>query len=144
MTTRYAVVREARSWLRTPFGHRQQLKGCGVDCAHLLTGVYEPLQLIEIVDMPWYPRDWFLHCKREDGTLYADILDKHMVRVAQAELGDVVGLRYGRCRVAHAGIVVSDEWMVAATPAGVGLVEWKHGDVAGRVTDAWSPRSWHV
>ena len=76
----------------------------------------------------------FLHCKREDGTLYADILDKYMTRVAQAEPGDVVGLRYAGHAAAMSrtrGFVASDEYIVAATPAGVGLVDGNTVIVAG-------------
>lgn len=39
------VVRQARTWLNTPYHHQGRLKGVGVDCAGLIIGVAHELQL---------------------------------------------------------------------------------------------------
>jgi hypothetical protein len=38
---RAAVVKEALTWLGTPYHHHARVKGVGVDCARLLCAVYE-------------------------------------------------------------------------------------------------------
>lgn len=39
------IVRQARTWLNTPYHHQGRLKGVGVDCAGLIIGVAHELQL---------------------------------------------------------------------------------------------------
>lgn len=39
MTTRADVVREARTWLKTPWQHQACVKNVGVDCLNLVGGV---------------------------------------------------------------------------------------------------------
>lgn len=47
MTSRDAVVAEAREWIGTPFVHGQALKGIGCDCIGLVAGVAAALALPE-------------------------------------------------------------------------------------------------
>lgn len=143
MTEREQVIAEARSWLRTPFHHRQRVKGLGVDCAGLIAAVYEATGAIPAVELPEYTRDWFLHCKREDSTLYADLLDEHMKRVEEPKPGDVVAMKYGVCVVAHAGILIDGNYFIAASALErcVCLVERRQ--MSEIITGYWSPRKWH-
>ena len=41
------VVRQARTWLGTPFHHQGRLKGIGVDCIGLVVGVAQELELTD-------------------------------------------------------------------------------------------------
>lgn len=43
MTTRDAIVAEARDWIGTPFHHQGRLKAVGVDCIGLVVGVAKAL-----------------------------------------------------------------------------------------------------
>lgn len=132
----------ARSWLRTPFRHHQRLKGCGVDCGGFIAAVYEEAGVLPHIELPEYTRDWFLHCKKSDSTLYSDVLDRHMVRTEKPDLGDTIGMSYGVCKVAHAGIIISDDWMIAASALDrtVCLVERRH--LLEITTGYWTPKSW--
>jgi cell wall-associated NlpC family hydrolase len=98
---RAGVVKEARSWLRTPYHHAADVKGDGVDCAMLLVRVYCDLGLIESFDPRPYTRDWFLH-RNEERYLGFLLARSHEVR--SPGLGDIVLFRVGRC-FAHGGIV---------------------------------------
>ena len=55
---RAAVVAEARSWLGTPYAHRQQLRGHGVDCGGLVIAVGTATGLLRMkaADVPVYGR----------------------------------------------------------------------------------------
>lgn len=61
MVTRDEVVKEALSWLDTPYRHQGRLKGVAVDCAGLVVGVAQALGL-PATDMTGYAR-------RPDGSL---------------------------------------------------------------------------
>lgn len=90
MTTRAAIVAEARSWLGTPFMHQGRLKGVAVDCAGLVIGVARELGL-PIVDVGGYGRI------PQRAQLEAE-LAAQMDPVALRELGagDVILLRIER------------------------------------------------
>ncbi len=47
MTTRAAVVAEAKSWAKTPYQHQASLKGVGVDCIGLIRGVARGCGLVD-------------------------------------------------------------------------------------------------
>lgn len=49
------VVRQARSWLYTPYMHQQSLPGIGVDCVGLILGVGRQLDLLSIAPTDWAP-----------------------------------------------------------------------------------------
>lgn len=55
MPTRADIVATARTWLDTPFHHRERQKGVGVDCAGLLIGIARELGLVASdFDVPEY------------------------------------------------------------------------------------------
>ena len=49
MPNRDDILREARSWIGTPFHHQQCVKGIGVDCAMLVMGVGVALGLAPVL-----------------------------------------------------------------------------------------------
>jgi hypothetical protein len=104
---RAAVVKEARSWIGTPYHHAADVKGHGVDCAMLLVRVYCDLELVELFDPRPYTRDWFLH---RDEERYLGFLLARSREVRSPGLGDIVLFRIGRC-FAHAGIVSNTDPM---------------------------------
>lgn len=50
MVTGLDIVKEARTWLNTPFRHQARLKGVGVDCLGVVIGVCKALKLAEGYD----------------------------------------------------------------------------------------------
>src|SRR5919108_693368 len=62
---REAVVREALTWIDTPFHHRAQVKGAGVDCIHFLYAPFRALKLIPEILVPEYPMQWYVHRDNE-------------------------------------------------------------------------------
>ena len=98
---RAAVVKEARTWIKTPWRHMAAIKGAGVDCAMLLAEVYAAAGLIEPFDPRPYPMDWMLH---RDDERFLGILLARSFQVEKPEAGDVAMLRVGRA-FAHGAIV---------------------------------------
>lgn len=110
MTSREAVVIEARSWLGTPYHHHGRIKGVGVDCAMILCEVYEVVGLIPFVDPGVYPHDWHLH---RDEERYLGWLEKYGRETGTPGPGDVGVWRFGRC-FSHAGIMIGGGLLVHA------------------------------
>lgn len=132
MTTRAAILAEARSWLNTPYHHRQRVKGAGVDCALLLLAIFAGAGLVEEFAVEDYPRDWMLH-RDEDRfravvRRYADQIEQHDVQP-----GDVALYLVGRC-FAHGAVIV--DWPVVlhadSRYGKVTLTEGDQGWLSGR------------
>ncbi len=64
---RAAIVREARSWIGTPYHNCADVKGRhgGVDCGMLLVRVFVDTGLVAPFDPRPYPPDWHLHRSEE-------------------------------------------------------------------------------
>ncbi len=100
---RQMVVKEAQSWLRTPYHASGRVKGAGVDCAMLLAEVYQAVGMVPRIDPKEYPHDWHLHRGQEQ---YMDYVLKYATLIREpAGAGDGVLFRFGRC-FSHGGIIV--------------------------------------
>jgi cell wall-associated NlpC family hydrolase len=60
------VVREALSWIGTPFHHAGRVKGAGVDCGQFPLAVFESCGLIPNYVPAHYPADFHLHSNEEN------------------------------------------------------------------------------
>lgn len=100
---RSQVVREAESWIGTPFHHAARVKGGGVDCLMLLAEVYERAGVAAHIEPPFYVPDWHLH---RDAERYMEGLLGYARPVAAPEPGDVALFRFGRT-FSHGAIVVA-------------------------------------
>lgn len=117
MITGEQIVKEAETWLNTPFHHRAMIKGVGVDCAHLLIGVFSALGAFQEFRPTDYPNDWHLHRSDERFLGY---MAAYATEVDEPKVGDVALFRFGRC-VSHGSIVI--EWpMVIHAYIGQGVV----------------------
>ena len=125
---RCAIVREARSWVRTPYHPQGDIKGIGVDCGMLLVRVFVDTGLCEPFDPRPYADDWYLHRAEER---YLGFIFDRTREVAAPLPGDVMVFRYGRC-YAHGGIVTTTAPLTivhAFQPAGLVFEE----EVAGNL-----------
>ena len=137
---RAAVVREALSWLGTPWRHQGRIKGAGVDCGQLLLEVFSDAGVIPMFHVEPYVQDWHLH---RDAERYLGQIERFGRRLPDGVRplpGDVVLYKFGRC-VSHGGIVVDWPTIVHAyNPLGVVLDD---GDanvrLAKRQVGFWSP-----
>ena len=139
---RFAVIEEAREWLRTPYHHMARVKGVGADCLTLLAEVYARAGVISHVEVPFYPPDWNLH---RDAERYLNGVTQYAREVPAgdnnilAQPGDIAVFKFGRC-FAHGAIVV--EWprlIHAWHNAGVVYAEATQGQLAGRPVRIFNP-----
>lgn len=133
--TRNSVLREARTWLGTPYHHRAAVKGAGVDCAQFLIEVYSKVGLAPRIDVGEYPPDWHLH--RGDER-YTGWVKQHATLTDTCAPGDIALFQFGRC-VSHAAIVV--EWPVvihAFFRQGVVYTNANDAELRGRHNSFWT------
>lgn len=140
-TIREAIVSEALTWLDTPFHHQARLKGCGVDCANLLAGVFAAIGLAPNVVLDAYPQDWHIHNDEprfvKTLALYADKLPLG----EPAQPGDIAMFQYGR-HAAHGAIVTAWPQVIHAWKdvGRVVLTEADSGPLANRFAGLWRVR----
>jgi NlpC/P60 family putative phage cell wall peptidase len=136
---RQRVVEEARSWIGTPYHHCADVKGVGADCAMLLVRIYCDLGVAPLFDPRPYAPQWFLHREQE---IYLNWLSKYADQITEdeADSGDIIMYKFGRC-VAHGAIIVDSQSMIHAyLPAGnVEMIERRAPLVHGKIHSYWSP-----
>jgi cell wall-associated NlpC family hydrolase len=100
MTSRTAIVAEARTWLRTPFHHQGRVKHVGVDCA----GV--PICTGRVLGCFPAEMDVRGYARSPDGVSLLAYCDQWMTRIdaASMDIGDVIVIRFD-LDPQHLGIV---------------------------------------
>ena len=145
---RQLAVKEALSWIGTPYHMGACLKGVGVDCAFLVAGIYKAIGMIsEDGKVGIFSNDWFAHAKEEK---YLLALLKHtrmiaetvLYRSTQAQSGNLILTRAANSKVYnHAGIVIIWPRVVHAIIPCVELTDasthalWAHRQIA--ILDPW-------
>ena len=117
------VVKEAESWIGTPFHHAARVKGAGVDCLMLLAEVYHHAGLIQPIEPPFYVPDWHMH---RDAERYMAGLARYARPLAGPPgAGDIALFRFGRT-FSHGAIVTAWPCVIHAY--------WSIGVVRGDAT----------
>jgi cell wall-associated NlpC family hydrolase len=132
------IIKEAMSWLGTPYHHLARVKGAGVDCAQILIGVFAAVGLIKEFDTGDYPMDWMMH---RDEERYLGFIMDYADEVTEPQAGDVVLYKVGRC-YSHGGIVTKwPEIIHASRPDRmVVLADGSQGWLADRPRTFWRVR----
>lgn len=126
---RQAVIREAETWLRTPWHHEAAVKGAGVDCGQILIEIFVACGLIERPQVAPYPRDWAMH---RDEERYLAVLESYARRIDTPQPGDIVVYRYGRS-YSHGGLVIDWPTIIHAhVEEGVTYANGQSGGLNGR------------
>lgn len=128
MTTRKAIIAEARSWIGTPYHHQASLKDVGCDCLGLIRGVWRAIYGTEPEGPPPYSRDW---AEAQGREILAETARRHMTEVAITDIcpGDfLLFAMNAHCPAKHCAIFVAPDRMVHAIEshpvAEVSLVPW--------------------
>lgn len=133
---RAAVVKEAMTWIGTPYHHHGRIKGAGVDCAMLLCEVFEACGLVQHVDAGFYAVDWHLHHSEE---MFSDWLAKYAKPgTGLPKIGDVMLFKFGRT-FSHGSIYVGADTLIHSyIGRGVILSRTDEDPLAGRDAQHWS------
>lgn len=119
---RDAIIKEAISWLGTPYHHMASVKGAGVDCLTLIIACYRAVGIVQDLDVPFYRKDFMLHKEGED---YIAGLLQYSREVETPYKADVALYKWGRV-FAHSAIVVRwPDKVIHASPSHG--VSWYHG-----------------
>lgn len=118
------IVAEARTWLKTPFKHAANLKGIGVDCAHLVSEVFASLGMIHPYAYPVYGQGWWKHAPYEDYLLVDGLRESGFKETTDPRPGDVALLKLGKA-YAHCVILTGNDCGVEAWPSSALVAEVK-------------------
>lgn len=130
MNLRDEIVKEAESWLGTPYHHQAMVKGAGVDCAMILVAVYGKLGLCPSdFDPRPYPQDWHLH---RDAERYLAGLTRYCHETDTPERGDIAVWKFGRT-FSHGAIYVGGNRIIHSyIGRGVVLDDMNQSELLGR------------
>ncbi len=89
MSTREAVVLEARRWIGTPYVHQGSCQRGGTDCLGLIRGVWRAIMGHEPQKIPPYSVDW-MEISQDDSLLIAASKWLNPKPKSSNEVGDVL------------------------------------------------------
>jgi cell wall-associated NlpC family hydrolase len=114
------IIKEALSWVGTPFHWSQSVKGQGCDCGGFLIGVFKELGLVpESMTVPVVPHGIFYH---KSVTIYEDLVAQHCYRIdfREALPADILLFILGKS-AAHGAIYLPDNKFISCV-IGYGVV----------------------
>lgn len=116
------IVKEAFTWLGTPYHPHARVKGAGCDCATFLLEVFEIQD-----DVGHYSPERHFHSSEEE---YLGWLMKFGTEIKKPKQGDVAVFKIGRC-FSHGAIIV-DEKTIIHSHIGQGVVLANISDFGNR------------
>ena len=123
---RAKIIKEANSWLGTPYVQQGDVKGAGVDCSMLLVRCWVDAGITRRFDPRPYPANWHMHHSEER---YLEWMNTLAHEVQEPKPGDVVLFMFGRC-YSHAGILTTPDVLVNAS-------SWHKNVIRSRLSDPW-------
>jgi cell wall-associated NlpC family hydrolase len=107
--TRTSILKEARTWIGTPYHHRGRVKGVGVDCGGLIYELFA--RHLPLKPFPSdYPADWALHSGPER---YLDFIQEYVHEAKAPAICSLVVIQYGRS-FSHGGLVTERNTVIHA------------------------------
>ena len=109
---RERLIAEAKEWLNTPYHTAGRVKGAGCDCGTFLLGVLENADLLEHIDLPYYPEDIACHCA---VPRYLMKIEEYCDRVEDGtrKPGDILVFQFKGAKVPHhAGFVYDHRYII--------------------------------
>ena len=133
---REAAIKEASTWIRTPWYHRGKIKGSGVDCVQFIVQVYQRIGALGEVVIDDYAQEWALH--RHEQKLLAH-LRVYAHAVDKPRPADLAVYHYGRS-FSHVALVVDWPRVIHANreQGEVSYDDGEQGVLADRAVQFWS------
>ena len=114
MTLQEQILREARSWIGTPYRHQASVKGAGTDCLGLVRGIWRAVYQAEPEAPPPYTPDW-AEALGQDTLLEAAQRHMNERAIGEARSGDLILFRMGLGTPAkHAAIMSGQDTIIHA------------------------------
>lgn len=134
---RQEIIKEARSWVPTPYRHQFMNKGIGCSCGLFIIGVFSNLGMIPGGIPPHYNEDWAFHNPTQRmPDWYEDMLSTYFTEIEAKDLkeGDLILYNFGKSfTLSHISILVENNMIIhSEKPVGVTL--------SNRQTKRWFKR----
>ena len=114
MTLQEQILREARSWIGTPYRHQASVKGAGTDCLGLVRGIWRAVYQAEPEAPPPYTPDC-AEALGQDTLLEAAQRHMNERAIGEARSGDLILFRMGLGTPAkHAAIMSGQDTIIHA------------------------------
>src|SRR6516162_9227203 len=94
---RAAVIREAESWIGTPYRSGADVKHAGVDCGMLLVRCFVDAGVLAPFDPRPYPEQWHIHQAAEKYMGWVMQMGRELGPEDEVKTADVVLFKYGQC-----------------------------------------------
>jgi NlpC/P60 family putative phage cell wall peptidase len=132
------IVKEALTWLNTPYHHQAGVKGAGVDCAMYVLCVGRNINIVDPnIKAPKYSTQWHLHNKEELLLQTLEYFGCVEINISDMQPGDIVTFKFGRT-TSHLGIVLENNQMIHAhQEAGKVVINDITGDWLNRLTHCY-------
>lgn len=144
---RAAVVKEALTWVGTPYHLHGAVKGAGADCATLILAIYHAQGLCEEANHGTLAHDWWLHSGTSTSYLrglmkYCSMaIETTCYRTLKILPGSTVVTRVAGAKVInHGGLVIKWPQIIHAVYPKVQLVDaTQHPMWINRRIQVWDP-----
>ncbi|WP_196607420.1 NlpC/P60 family protein [Pectinatus frisingensis] len=107
---REELLKEAKTWLKTPYIAEGRVKGAGTDCGLFILQSFENIGLLPHIKIPHYPIDIAANCA---VPMYLNKIKEYCTEVDKAIPGDIIVYKFEGSKVPHhAAILYSDEYII--------------------------------
>jgi NlpC/P60 family putative phage cell wall peptidase len=113
-----SVIREARTWVGTPYRHQADRKGVGCDCLGLVRGVWRGLYGFDLELPDAYSADW-AEAGGEERLLAGARRNFRAKDLSDARPGDLLLFRWRpHLPAKHAGVLIAEHSFIHAYQGG--------------------------
>jgi NlpC/P60 family putative phage cell wall peptidase len=131
----YTIVKEAESWLGTPWKHGVSLKGWGTDCVQFMMSIAKNCDLISSEsETIKYTKDWALHNSR--SLLLEGITDYcYRIDLRELNVGDLIIFHYGQT-ASHIGMYIGNNEIIHSQIRH-GVMKTKLDTLVDKIVSVW-------
>lgn len=100
---RIEILKEARSWIDTPYRHQGRVKHVGVDCVGLIAmvGINLGILNLTISELEKYSN----YARLPNPAKMGKLLKEHLCEISKASLGDIVWIEWRRNLPMHLALL---------------------------------------
>ncbi|MCL5099278.1 MAG: NlpC/P60 family protein [Candidatus Omnitrophica bacterium] len=134
------IIREAQSWLATPFRAHAKVKGDGVDCVNLALAIYQKAGILP-ADIVFPPYHIGSGAHLDLSAVAQFVIATRLFRLATApfKTGDLLGFNLGKV-IHHVGIYIErDNFVHCCQKAGVIFSRLDDPTWGKRLQAVWRP-----
>lgn len=125
------IIREARTWIGTPYHHQQCIKGHGVDCGRLVEGVGVALGLMQPL-----PKGMIRYGRKPNPRQMRAVIEHALVEISEPVYGDIFWMCWRPGLPQHMGFYTDYGMIHSHGPAGR-VIETKMDSGTMKLIHSW-------